>query len=109
MKHLVESLKYAEEFNYQTAQLKLLSPTYPEVYEMMVGNEYILTSMVEFVYNGVRFKRHHVERVIINPNTRKEWCKERLDHNAKLCIKYAIPIPQDDVIGIETIENNKPN
>lgn len=95
-------------FQKAVAELKAKAPIYPKIlieerqefeWEKWRTN-YYATTMVEFVYNGIQFKRHHVEKITETENIGKQDALDRINHRAEECLKYAIPSPYDDVVGL---------
>ncbi len=102
---LNEILHNVKEFKNQIAYLKSKAPMYPKVYfEDKCGCKWV-TAMVEFQYNGVRYKRHHVESIIPNEKVGTRELDNKLINAAEMCIKMAIPCNSDEIIGLVNEQN----
>jgi hypothetical protein len=96
-------------FKKKVADLKEKAPDYPEIlieeeWTTIWGKpmkKFYATTMVSFVYNEIKFKRHHVEEIIETPNivNGKVLVLEKIKSTAEMCIKHAIPCEYDDVVG----------
>jgi hypothetical protein len=94
-----------DSFNDMVWRFENISPTFPNVYKELRGGEFYVSSMVEFVYNGVKYKRHHIESGILNDFTTEEMVIQRLNHAALLCQQKAVPMWKDEVVGVIPSEN----
>lgn len=97
----------ADTFRKKIYGLKEASPQYPKLYVVEASNEMFVSTLVEFVYNGVRFNRHHVESASNSKDYSKERWEEikqmaidRLHESVKECLTKAVPCMFDDVLGI---------
>ena len=101
MTKTVEILQQVDSFRNKVASLKEIAPMFPEIYMQTdsAGTVWV-TSMVRFEYNGVAYKRHHVESVRPTKTCTPEDAVDRLNQNAKLCQEKAIPCVFDEVIGV---------
>ena len=97
---IAKILHDVECFNAQIDNLRDKSPFYPEVFLEEKGNVVWATTMVKFVYNGVEYKRHHVESIVITPTSPIEKLINMIKNNAELCIEYAIPYQKDEIIRV---------
>ena len=97
---LTEILHHADLFRTQISDLKSKAPMYPKVYFEDKGGCQWVTTMVEFNYNGVRYKRHHVESIVPNKNVGTNDLYNKLIDAAEMCIKMAIPCQFDEIIGL---------
>jgi len=89
-------------FEFRNSRFKKIAPMYPEIYsEKVDGNVINLTCWVEFVYNGIRFKRHHVESGIISEFYTEEQLRDRLEHEVALTKEKAAPCWLDEIIRVE--------
>lgn len=91
-------------FQEKIRQLKSTAPKYPEIEFIPKGSTLYANSMVHFVYNGVEFKRHHVQIYHFHPTGldyegAKEWLSGRIKEEAELTIEKGKPMFLDDVIG----------
>lgn len=99
----------AAQFKSQISKLKSKAPIYPKIHFEESDGYLWATTMVKFTYNGVDYKRHHVESIvsdgnvsIIVPdgNVSINELQSRLVEAAEMCIKKAVPCQFDDVIGL---------
>lgn len=98
---VIEILQKADKFKNYVEYLKSVAPDYPKVHEeASLDGAHWATTMVKFTYNGVEYKRHHVESIMPTKDVACSKMIERLNHNAELCIKHAIPCQYDTVIGV---------
>jgi hypothetical protein len=89
--------------------LKQMSPKYPEVqkfvrYIFIQGkpvDQIWLTTIVEFVYNDIRFSRHHVESVICTFGNAERACRNRLMDACERTISNGVPCSFDDIIELD--------
>lgn len=97
---LKEILNKVEVFNSHIAYLKIVSPVFPDIYYEEKGGCIWATTIVEYDYNGVRYRRHHVESIIPTKSVNKEWLTRKIINSAEMCLKMAVPCRYDDVVGI---------
>ena len=97
---ITKILHDVDQFKSQISELKSKAPMYPKIHFEEKGNCLWATTMVKFSYNGVDYKRHHVESIIPNENIGINELQSRLVEEAEMCIKMAVPCQFDDVIGL---------
>lgn len=98
---LTQILHDADRFKFQVLALKAKAPMYPNIYFEENGGCQWATTMVEFKYNGVRYKRHHVESIVPTKTVTTNHLYNRLIDNAEMCIKMAVPCYLDEIIGLD--------
>lgn len=98
---VTEILHHADLFKSQIVSLKEKAPMYPKVYFEDKGGCQWVTTMVEFEYNGVLYKRHHVESIVPTKTCTTNDLYTRLINAAEICIKNAIPCKLDEIIGLK--------
>ena len=92
------------EFQKRIAELKSIAPIYPKIaFLTQTLGQMWATCKVEYVYNGIKFSRHHVESLFIQPSENDMVTKDRLralmNASCQQTIDFAIPCQFDDVIG----------
>lgn len=98
---MVNQILYdASTFRHEIAYFKSKAPMYPEIYFEERGGSQWATTMVRFEYNGVAYKRHHVESIIPTKTMTTKDLYDRLNDAAEMCIKMAIPCSYDEIIGV---------
>lgn len=90
----------AAQFKSQISKLKSKAPMYPKIHFEESDGYLWATTMVEFTYNGVDYKRHHVESIVPDGNVGINELQSRLVEAAEMCVKKAVPCQFDDVIGL---------
>lgn len=90
----------AAQFKSQISKLKSKAPIYPKIHFEESDGYLWATTMVKFTYNGVDYKRHHVESIVSDGNVSINELQSRLVEAAEMCIKKAVPCQFDDVIGL---------
>ena len=95
-----EIIERAGLFTDRIALLKSKSPTYPSLYTETGFGQFWVSTMVEFIYNDVKYKRHHVEYGILGNTYKKENVIDRMKHAAALCQEKAVPMWKDEVVGV---------
>ena len=103
---LTEILHHADLFRQQVTSLKDKAPMYPKVYFEDKGGCQWVTTMVEFKYNGVRYKRHHVESIVPTKTCTTNDLYNKIIDAAETCIKFAIPCVYDEIIGLSNTGEN---
>lgn len=96
-------LESADRFERNIAKLKSVAPMYPNVAITTSGNELWANTIVRFEYNGVAYKRHHVESAINRegwPKVTPNQLSEKIRNQCELTINLGIPTQWDDIIGL---------
>lgn len=100
---LNEILHNAEKFKAKIAELRELSPVYPEIFIQNTFRVIWATTMVKFTYHDVVYLRHHVECYHKDFSTNQDnqlmedSIKARLSSAAQKCISYGLPAQGDTV------------
>ena len=94
---LKEILHDVKTFRSQIESLRSKAPMYPKIYFEDKGGCQWATTMVEFVYNGIRYKRHHVESIVPNKNVGTNELYGKLIKAAENCILFAVPYEFDEI------------
>jgi hypothetical protein len=95
-----QAIEYVGVFRSNVNRLKMLSPQYPKLYTEMNGDDFVVSTLVEFVYNGIRFNRHHIETTNLRWGSSKEWALNRINDAVGKCKSLAVPTEFDDVLGV---------
>lgn len=97
---ITKILHDVDQFKSQINELKSKAPMYPKIHFEEKGNCLWATTMVKFTYNGVDYKRHHIESIVPNENVGINQLQGRLVDAAEMSIKLAVPCEFDDIIGL---------
>lgn len=97
---------HASLFEAQVVALKTNAPLYPKVYFEFKDGHHWITSIVEFEYNNVIYKRHHVESIIPTPTVGINNLYNKLVDAAELTIKSGIPCVFDEIVGLAKPKTN---
>lgn len=94
---LQEILRSNYNHEQRTARFKRLAPTYPEIY-FETGNDGRFeitwaTTMIEFIYEGKKYARHHVQSLIAKENDKK-YLRDILKEDAELLQKFGVPLQE---------------
>ena len=95
---LKEILHDTDTFKQQINNLKSKAPKYPNIYFEDKGGCLWVTTMVEFEYDKIRYKRHHVETITPTITCTINHLYNRLIDAAEKCIKFGMPCQFDEII-----------
>lgn len=85
-------LNKVKEFHEIVGELKSISPAYPDIYFKEYGAWVYATTMVTFEYEGIFYKRHHVEAILPNKLTNVSHLKYKLIEAANLTLTKGLPV-----------------
>lgn len=96
-------LQQANSFRNEVAYLKTIAPIYPNIYYLEDGRTLWATSMVEFEYEGIKYRRHHVNsiRLDLGDGVKVEDLARMLNNNAEMCIKFGKPMQLSNIVDID--------
>lgn len=97
----MEMLDAHDHWRLHLDRLGRIAPDYPAIHEEESAGAVHCASWVPFEYNGVLFRRLHIETIIIGKFCPRSSAKERLEHYAHLTQAKAVPHQMDLVIGVK--------
>ena len=97
---LTEILHHADLFKEQIFLLKEKAPDFPKLFFEESGGCIWATTMVAFSYNGVDYKRHHVELIVPTKTCTIQNLNDRIFNAATQCIEMGVPSQFDSIVGL---------
>jgi hypothetical protein len=93
----------------KVARLRKLSPDYPEVYEETVVEDgrkiYAISTLVIFIHNRKRYRRHCFQFGMPISDGIENYCKDRLTNEVFATIRKGVPAYIDNVLLDELLPN----